>query len=368
MAELPSTNEDNFYQNNLMHQIFQKMMKSKTPDVQFIFEGKDDNETVKISAHKDVLAAMSPVFDSMFNGELKEKGDVKIVDASAAAFEEFLQFFYEDQVKLTMEHIGDVLNLAHKYDVTDCFQMAIAFLKNHLNSENLIWGLHLAFKYESEDLKVFCKRKIGKNPKALDVFKADGGDMPKKMLFSSTALQSALFEALSIANEVITKQSEDIERLRSKCVLQFVVSKRTAYIDKQITPSETIKLWPKDYNKSLWLSEIHFAKVFRQGMNKMEPFHLEGTIMIEDRNGSIFEKQFGMKSNEDYIKLPEPIHFNPVGNFPCYTITIKPSVCGYPSAIEDKNVNVAFKDKLAMWEDLKYSLIDRLYFEELPKN
>lgn len=186
MSKRPPSKEDQIIKNDLV-QVFQKMMKSKIPDVQFIFEGNADEEATKIPAHKDVLAAMSPVFNAMFNSELKEKGDVKIVDASAAAFEEFLQFFYKDQVKLTMENIDDVLNLANKYDVSDYFQMAIEFLKEHLNNENLIWGLQLAVKYESDDLKQFCRQAIENDPKALGVFNTDDGDAPtKKRRLSST--------------------------------------------------------------------------------------------------------------------------------------------------------------------------------------
>lgn len=161
MAE---SQEDKFIKNKFSQKVFQKMMSSKPKDVQFIFEVKGDNEAVKISAHKEVLAAMSPVFNAMFNGELKEKGDVKIVDVSAAAFEEFLKFFYDDEVKLTMEHIEDVINLTHKYDVADCFQIAITFLMKHLTCENLMWGLHLGLKYGSDELKQFCKREIKSDP------------------------------------------------------------------------------------------------------------------------------------------------------------------------------------------------------------
>lgn len=79
--------------NDSMFQKFMEIIMKKTPDVHFIFE--EDNDTVKLPAHKDVLAASSKVFDAMFNGELKEEGDVNIVDASSAAFKEL---FYEHQV------------------------------------------------------------------------------------------------------------------------------------------------------------------------------------------------------------------------------------------------------------------------------
>lgn len=62
----------------------------------------------KRGAHKNLLANTSDVFDAMFYGDLKETGDISIVDASDAAFEEFLQYFYQCKVKLTAKNIAEV--------------------------------------------------------------------------------------------------------------------------------------------------------------------------------------------------------------------------------------------------------------------
>lgn len=115
--------------NAFLYPMCRKYVMSKEPDFHFVF--KCNGEIVKIPARKDLLAASSPVFDAMFNGELKEKGDVEIKDASAAGFQEFLQFFYNKQVKLTMENIADVLNLGHKYDITEITNAAVKFIKKN---------------------------------------------------------------------------------------------------------------------------------------------------------------------------------------------------------------------------------------------
>lgn len=70
-----------------MYQRFVDIINGKTADVRFIFEGIDDN--VEIAAHKDILAASSPIFNNIFNSELRS--DVLVVDASPEAFKEFLQ-------------------------------------------------------------------------------------------------------------------------------------------------------------------------------------------------------------------------------------------------------------------------------------
>lgn len=135
------------------------------PDVHLIFDEKSD--VVKVPAHKAVLAASSSVFDAMFNGELKEQGDVRIVDASPAAFKEFLQLFYGYRVKLKMDNIAEVLKMIDKYDVAKCFPICADFLKDHLTIDDILWGLNLAIMYRLDKLKVFCTIEIKKNFKKI---------------------------------------------------------------------------------------------------------------------------------------------------------------------------------------------------------
>lgn len=126
----------------------------KKPNVRFVL--KNGNKTMKIPAHKELLAVSSPVFNAMFNGKLKEKGDLKIVDASYEAFKEFLQFFYKNKVKLTMGNIVEVLNLVHKYDIAVGSKLVEDFLIEHLTADQILWGLHLAEKYQLKNLEDHC--------------------------------------------------------------------------------------------------------------------------------------------------------------------------------------------------------------------
>lgn len=82
---------------------------SKTADVHFTFESSsNDGIETRITAHKSLLAATSDVFGAMLYGELKETGDIPVIDASDAAFKEFLQYFYQRKVKLTAENVAEV--------------------------------------------------------------------------------------------------------------------------------------------------------------------------------------------------------------------------------------------------------------------
>ncbi|XP_055301664.1 uncharacterized protein LOC129568121 [Sitodiplosis mosellana] len=135
-------------------------LSTEWADVHFVFESKD-GEVDRIPAHKMLLVAASKVFLKMFNGSWKEKEEVNIVDASAAAFREFLQFFYLDHVNLTIENVAKVLNLGQMYDIAECLSVCGDYLKNHLNKNNVCWTYELAILFDHVDLIHSCEKIIG---------------------------------------------------------------------------------------------------------------------------------------------------------------------------------------------------------------
>lgn len=148
-------------------------LNEKYADVHFTLLDDDDN-IEKVPANKIILAALSPVFDAMFFGNLKEGKEVEIVDASAAAFEEFLQFFYLNEIKLTIENIECVARLADKYDIVKHFRACAGCLKSQLNPSNMCWGYEMALAFDDKELIEFCKNKILESPReafASDAFK-----------------------------------------------------------------------------------------------------------------------------------------------------------------------------------------------------
>lgn len=144
-------------------------LKEEFADVHFIF--KNANEIQQVPAHKMILSAQSPVFNRMFYGTLKEKGDVEIVDANADEFTEFLQFFYLYKVTLTTENIEAVVRLADKYDALEWVYECAADLEKELTPKDMCWGYELAVHLNNESLIKFCEQQISANPK--DVFATD---------------------------------------------------------------------------------------------------------------------------------------------------------------------------------------------------
>lgn len=147
----------NTLENEFMCQFHEKLyLNPEISDVNFIF----NNGEQKLTSHKVILAAGSPVFQQMFFGSLKKNGDVSITDVSIDSFKEFLQFFYLQKVTLTMEKIEEVAYLADKYDMLDFVTSCASFLKEKLTIDKMCWGYQLAIVLKISDLMAFCEEQI----------------------------------------------------------------------------------------------------------------------------------------------------------------------------------------------------------------
>ncbi|XP_055299417.1 BTB/POZ domain-containing protein 3-like [Sitodiplosis mosellana] len=160
------------YPSRVFSEVGEKLyLKADMADVHFVFNS-DDESIERIPAHKLILMAASDVFRTMFNGTWKEQKEVKIVDVSADAFKEFLQFFYLNRVKLTMENVDKVMNLGKMYDMAECVAVCSKFLKNNLNDDNVCSSYGLAILFDQKDLKRSCESVIGLN--TIAVLKSPG--------------------------------------------------------------------------------------------------------------------------------------------------------------------------------------------------
>lgn len=131
-------------------------------DVYFTFPdiGSGDDTIQRLAAHRLILAAASPVLHQMFYGDLPEGEDVIITDCSFDAFTEFLQYFYLNEVTLTSDNVFEVIQMAHKYDLSDCVRMCTDFLTEYMTVETVFLTLHIALLYEITELIDICERMI----------------------------------------------------------------------------------------------------------------------------------------------------------------------------------------------------------------
>lgn len=179
---MPDTQTPEYaYKNDTLPADLERLyLDDTTSDVIFIVKSTD-NQQEHIPAHKNLLATRSDVFHAMFYGELKEKLDVKIGHTTAAAFREFLQFFYLSKAKLTMKNVSKVMDLGKMYNVSSSFDACVKLLKTNLTENNVCLAYRLAILYDEEDLMQLCVEKIIENTES--VFASTSFlDSPKSVL------------------------------------------------------------------------------------------------------------------------------------------------------------------------------------------
>lgn len=135
-------------------------LDEKTADIHFMC-GK---QRERVPAHKCILSKASDAFDNMFYGPLAEPGDIHLPDTSPAAFKDFLQFCYLDEVNLDLEHIVEIMDLTNKYCMPECLVVCGKFWAKHLTFDDICWAYHWAIFFGEAEFREFCERKISAYP------------------------------------------------------------------------------------------------------------------------------------------------------------------------------------------------------------
>ena len=134
------------------------MEKDSLADVKFVF--KDD----QVLAHSAIIAASSPVFAAMFEGERFEEGQTRTVnveDIDSQVFRKLLQFLYTGRSGISFKDPSDVLLAlflaADKYQVDALKEVCEECLICQLELENvlplLVWA-HLCGVEKLKDAAV----------------------------------------------------------------------------------------------------------------------------------------------------------------------------------------------------------------------
>ncbi|XP_044475103.1 BTB/POZ domain-containing protein At1g21780-like [Mangifera indica] len=112
-----------------------------------------------LKAHKAVLAASSPVFQSMFHHNLKEKESsmINIEDMSLESCMALLSYLYGTIKQQDFwKHRLALLAAANKYDIADLKDACEDSLLEDINSANVLERLQEAWLYQLNKLKKGC--------------------------------------------------------------------------------------------------------------------------------------------------------------------------------------------------------------------
>ncbi|XP_022876714.1 BTB/POZ domain-containing protein At1g21780-like [Olea europaea var. sylvestris] len=112
-----------------------------------------------LRAHKAILSASSPVFDSMFLHDLKEKesSTINIEDMSTESCAALLSSLYGTISQESFwKHRLALLGAANKYDIVELKDACEESLLEDINSGNVLERLHEAWLYQLNKLKQGC--------------------------------------------------------------------------------------------------------------------------------------------------------------------------------------------------------------------
>ena len=132
------------------------------------------NDGEEFPAHSLILASRSPVFAAMFEHEMKEKQEKRVIidEMSSEVVACLLEFMYTDSVTNFTTLAPELLPAAHKYDISRMKTMCEEALLSELNTENAAELLLLAELYEADQLHTAAKRFVLTN--LYDVKRTEG--------------------------------------------------------------------------------------------------------------------------------------------------------------------------------------------------
>ena len=122
---------------NAMQNFAEMFAQQTNCDVQFCFDGGE-----QIGAHKNILAARSPVFSAMFQHDMQEAktGQVNIQDTQPENFKQLLHYIYAGRLSKPLEETTSqsLYFVAEKYDIGDLKKECIRFLVSSIRVDNAI--------------------------------------------------------------------------------------------------------------------------------------------------------------------------------------------------------------------------------------
>ena len=126
-------------------------------------------EDKEFRIHKEILAAKSPVFLSIFDTEMKEKREkqITIEDMEADVFREMLRYIYTNNVNNLNAYAETFLRAADKYDMPKLKLLCVDELSRSLTIENAIHILMFADKFNESILKERAVKFIGINIRSI---------------------------------------------------------------------------------------------------------------------------------------------------------------------------------------------------------
>ena len=146
----PSPVWDESYLHRSVNQNIEKFQGSQfLTDVDLEVSGKT------FKGHKLILAAVSPVFEKMFQGKSQENQNNRVIikDVRADVFEELMSYIYSGQLPHLKEMASDLLAVADKYSILPLLQICMNNLLENMSVEDAAATYVLADRHSLHQVK-----------------------------------------------------------------------------------------------------------------------------------------------------------------------------------------------------------------------
>ncbi|XP_049315409.1 kelch-like protein 5 [Bactrocera dorsalis] len=128
-----NSSEQNHFIEKLMTKIFNFYDEQSLIDVTF----KVSNPTALVPAHRLILAAASPYFANLFNGNQGTNPVIEINDIDSDIFEHLIIFCYTGQALITVNNLAAMLNAAIVLQLNDAKNHIVDYLMAHIDEYTL---------------------------------------------------------------------------------------------------------------------------------------------------------------------------------------------------------------------------------------
>ena len=140
---------------SLSEALDEQRMRGDFCDIRFTVHG----ETLK--AHRAVLSARSPYFNTMFTSNFQEtdQGDIDMTHVFSAPqhFQEILRYMYRGSISISGETFEEILNGASHFLMEKLRQICAQFMLTNLGPSNCLRLWAIADRYNLDKLATVCK-------------------------------------------------------------------------------------------------------------------------------------------------------------------------------------------------------------------
>lgn len=279
MAEL--SEEESAIELNLTRpNLSQHYLNANTADVFFVCSYV---RSIKIPAHKIILASVSSVFQTMFYSLLQEKEEIELPDVTAAGLKQFLHLFYNTKVNCSIDHVHEVLYLSEKYDVPDYAFLCCKFLiengresfqtENFLRCSQAVLRVVLQNMYLKGEGEVLFKACIDWAANACVFYKLDCDSMENRLKVLGNCLDLIEFASIkqNAAIDYVNKYHGIFTENQLRFMLQLI-AKRLPAVHYGFDHHK----WPIDLTRTTQMLQL------KKGQTHTMELEIEESFLLHD--------------------------------------------------------------------------------------